>query len=210
MLDIIPNWHPILVHFTVAFISSLGLLQVALWLKPKSEKLPELFFMQQILMVVSTISVVLTVFTGWLAFNSVAHDTPSHLAMTDHRNWALGTAGVFLVSSFIYFIRPNMRTSLVGVLLIASASLVAITGFKGGEVVYRYGLGVMSLPEVSAGGGDGHDHEHGGSEAGTMEDGHGGHESMEPKNEEHGDHQHGNKPDVSKIKKTHKNDGHSH
>jgi hypothetical protein len=48
--------------------------------------------------------------------------------------------------------------------------LVAVTGFKGGEVVYRYGLGVMSLPEVSEASKNGDGHEHGSSAAIEMED----------------------------------------
>ncbi|MBL4882244.1 MAG: hypothetical protein JKX82_13200 [Oleispira sp.] len=188
MLDIIPNWHPILVHFTVSFISSLGVLQLIIWLKIAEKKQSDILFMQKTLMVISTLSLLVTLFTGWLAFNSVAHDSPSHMAMTDHRNWALTTAAVFLLSVIIYFLRPSLRSNLVGVLLVISSSLVAVTGFKGGEVVYRYGLGVMSLPQVSEAskdGDDGHDHEHG-----------------EPMTE---------LPFENKLKmKPHLNDGHSH
>jgi len=122
------------------------------------------------------------------------------MAMTDHRNWAVTTAAVFLSGAILYFVRPSLRGSLVGVLMIASASLVAITGFKGGEVVYRYGLGVMSLPQVSEAsknGGDGHDHEHGSSSAAKTDDGHGGH---------------GNEIAIEKKEtpKPHLSDGHAH
>mgnify|MGYP007012665457 CR=1 FL=1 len=201
MLEIIPNWHPIFVHFSVAFISLLGALQLVIWFKSSSDKINELLFMQKALIVITSFFVLLTVYTGWLAFNSVAHDTPSHMAMSDHRNWAITTAAVFLLGAILYFIRPSLRGSLVGVLMIASSSLVAITGFKGGEVVYRYGLGVMSLPQVSEAaknGGDGHDHEHGsGSMPAEAEDGHGGH---------------GNELAIEKKAeaKPHLNDGHAH
>ncbi len=43
--------------------------------------------------------------------------------------------------------------------LILSTGLLALTAWKGGELVYRYGLGVMSLPQVAQGA-EGHDHEH--------------------------------------------------
>lgn len=174
MIEIIPNWHPILVHFTIAFITSLGVLQLFLWFKVASTHQTELLFMQKTLMVVSTLSVLLTVFTGWLAYNSVNHDTPSHLAMTDHRNWALATALVFLLSAVIYVFKSNLRKSLVGGLLVICMVLVAVTGFKGGEIVYRYGLGVMSLPQSS---GDGHDHKHGDGESHGMKE-RSGHQDM--------------------------------
>ena len=207
MLEVIPNWHPIFVHFSVAFISSLGILQLVIWLKGGGAKQNELQFMQKVLMIITSLSVLATVFTGWQAFNTVAHDTPSHMAMTDHRNWAMTTAIVFLVGAILYFVRPSLRGSLVGVLMIASSSLVAVTGFKGGEVVYRYGLGVMSLPQVSEAsknGGDGHDHEHGGHNAEVVSS-----ESMEA-DDGHGGHRNEMAIEEKPTSKPHLNDGHAH
>jgi uncharacterized membrane protein len=200
MLEIIPNWHPIFVHFSVAFISLLGALQVVIWFKSSSDKIKELLFMQKALMVITSFFVLLTVYTGWLAFNSVQHDSPSHMAMTDHRNWAVSTAVVFLMSAVIYFIRSSLRSSLVGVLLIMSTLLVGVTGYKGGEIVYRYGLGVMSLPQVSESAGDGHDHEHGSSN--TENSGHDGHKEGAIDVED--------PTKQNKKEKPHLNDGHAH
>jgi hypothetical protein len=117
--------------------------------------------------------------------------------MSDHRNWALSTAAVFIISAILYFIQPNLRRSLVGILLVISASLVAVTGFKGGEVVYRYGLGIMSLPQVSEASKNGDGHDHGGSTPTEMEGAHEGHskEAMIEKN---------------MTPKPHLDDGHSH
>jgi len=199
MLEIIPNWHPIFVHFTVTFITVIAILQLVIWLRPKSENMNSMLWLQNILMIITSVSVLVTLFTGWGAYNSVAHDTPSHLAMTDHKNWAFITATVFLLAAILYFVKSHWRQSVVGMLLIASGALVGVTGFKGGEVVYRYGLGVMTLPQVSAsadGSGDGHDHEHGGPAMGasTMkEDGHGSHDG-----------------EVEVTSKPHMKDGHAH
>ncbi|MBL4850981.1 MAG: hypothetical protein JKY90_01690, partial [Gammaproteobacteria bacterium] len=53
------------------------------------------------------------------------------------------------------------------VLCIAIAGAVlASTAWHGGEVVYRYGIGVISLPKVE---GDGHDHAHGAADQNTQE-----------------------------------------
>jgi len=200
MLEIIPNWHPIFVHFTVTFITVIAILQLVIWLRPKSENMDSMLWLQKILMIITCVSVLVTLFTGWGAYNSVAHDAPSHMAMTDHKNWAFTTATVFLLAAILYFVKSDWRQSVVGMLLIASGALVGVTGFKGGEVVYRYGLGVMSLPQVSAsadGSGDGHDHEHGAPAKGasTMkEDGHG----------------HGAKVEITPEPKPHLNDGHAH
>ena len=219
MLEIIPNWHPIFVHFTVTFITVMAILQLVIWFKPQSEHMVSMLLVQKVLMIITSVTVLVTLFTGWGAYNSVAHDTPSHMAMTDHKNWAFTTASVFLLAAILYFVNADRRKSVVGLLLVASGALVGVTGFKGGEVVYRYGLGVMSLPQVSAsadGSGDGHDHEHGAPAEGvsTMEeDGHGSH-STEAKTETkpHVDdgHGHGAKFEVMSKPKPHLNDGHAH
>ena len=45
------------------------------------------------------------------------------------------------------------------VAMVISGTVLMSTAWHGGELVYRYGLGVMSLPKAE---GDGHDHSHGG------------------------------------------------
>ena len=42
-------------------------------------------------------------------------------------------------------------------LLVIGLGLLGVTGWHGGELVYRHGLGVMSLPVAE---GEGHDHVH--------------------------------------------------
>jgi len=43
--------------------------------------------------------------------------------------------------------------------MVVAGSILASTAWRGSELVYRYGLGVMSLPKSE---GDGHNHAHGG------------------------------------------------
>ncbi len=121
------------------------------------------------------------------------------MAMTDHKNWAFTTATVFLLAAILFFVKAGWRQSVVGILLVASGALVGVTGFKGGELVYRYGLGVMSLPQVNAsadGRDDGHDHQHG--EA--LE------KSINMRIDEHDSHQ----PDIKMKHKPHGEPGHAH
>ncbi len=157
--EIIPNWHPILVHFTIGLLGISALLYLAsLILKRET-----LLIAGRWNLWLGALITVGTVATGFYAYATVAHDALSHAAMTDHKNWALMTAGIFVALALWSVLKQRTAKTaspvFIGALLIAS-SLLAITGFKGGEVVYRHGTGVMRMPEVHGDGG--HDtHEHG-------------------------------------------------
>lgn len=152
MIEIIPNWHPIFVHFTVALLSvSLGLYIVAAAIGSEQLRLVAKWNLW-----IGSAVTLLTVAAGWYAFNTVAHDDPSHAAMTEHRNWALVTVAV-LIPVLIWSVAAERKAKRLGwgflALFVVAGGLLASTAWHGGEVVYRYGLGVISLPQTDA-----HDH----------------------------------------------------
>lgn len=150
MPEIIPNWHPIGVHFTIALLSLAAMLYLAApWLKSQALREQALIVARWNLLFGAGFAVV-TAILGWFAFNSVTHDTPSHAAMVTHRNWALAALTLFLLAAGWVLWRPpypKPRPVFAGLLLVAWATL-AVAGWHGGEVVFRYGIGVKSLPKV--------------------------------------------------------------
>jgi len=161
MFEIIPNWHPIFVHFTVALLSlSVGLVVVTPFVKSPLKE--QWRIVARWALWFGAGFTIITGITGLYAYNTVAHDTPSHLAMTDHRNWAVVTITLFLALAVWSIVRvrkdKNLGKSFV-VCMVIAGSVLGSTAWHGGEVVYRYGLGVMSLPKAE---GDGHNHSHGG------------------------------------------------
>lgn len=161
MIDMNPNWHPFLVHFTIGLLLvSAGLFLLARAFAARKWS-AELLTAARWCLWLGALATLGTVAAGFYAYFTVAHDTASHAAMTDHRNWALPTAAAFAALALWSWRKrrhdavPN-STFLV-VIALAAAALV-VTGYKGGEIVYRYGLGVTALPEAE---GDGHDHSHG-------------------------------------------------
>lgn len=182
-IEIIPNWHPIFVHFTVGVLSVAVMLHAGAFVL----KNPTMLLVGRWNLWIGTAFTVLTVATGLLAYYTVAHDGPSHEAMTLHRNWALGTAAFFALLTLwsLWRHRGAKRVHpLFLLLLMIGGGLVGLTGYLGAEVVYRHGIGVISLPEIHGDGGHGtHEHRAGtGHHEEMMEDDH--HEEMDAHHEE--------------------------
>lgn len=159
MIEIIPNWHPIFVHFSVALL--LVATVILGWsLAIKRAKASDTGVVTgRTMLWLGLVALVATVLAGLQAYYSVGHDAPSHAAMTNHRNWGLASLAAFLLAgAFCWSGRSTSFKARDLLLLLASSTLLIVTAYKGGELVYRYGLGVQSLPEVT---GDGHDHDHG-------------------------------------------------
>lgn len=164
MFQILPNWHPIFVHFSVALLSIAALLHLASHFVSKPALADQWAIVARWNLWIGVGLTLLTVAAGWYAYNTVDHDTPSHAAMTVHRNWAMVTFAVFLgIAAWEYYLHRHAKGKswLFTGLLLAAAALLLSTAWHGGELVYRYGLGVKSLPKVE---GEGHAHEHGNGE----------------------------------------------
>jgi len=170
MIEIIPNWHPVFVHFTVALLSIAVILFIVVRFVSDEKMRRQWEIVAQWNLWLGAIITVLTVAMGVVAYNSVAHDTPSHAAMTEHRNLALVTTVLFLCLAVWSALRARAGQGINTVILLGllvAGGLLMSTAWHGGEVVYRYGLGVMSLPKT-----DNHGHASGKHEHAGAEDGH--------------------------------------
>jgi len=161
MIEIIPNWHPVFVHFAIGLLTISALFHIVSVINSKSTNYYQFENVANWNLWIGTLLALVTVVAGWLAYNSVDHDTPSHLAMKDHRNWAMATTGVFLVVAVWSFSRARKSVPIgwaLTLLIVIATGLLATTGWKGGELVYRHGLGVMSLPDKGEHDHASHDH----------------------------------------------------
>ncbi len=154
-----PNWHPIAVHFVIAFLLTSPVLLLLASLGPERMRWRRsLQAAGDWMLALGVVAAVLAVAAGLQAYYTVAHDGPSHAAMTDHRNFAFAT--IALLGAFAvwrYATRSSAPSKLFAVLFFAATLLPATTAWKGGRLVYHHGLGVASLPSAE---GEGHDHEH--------------------------------------------------
>lgn len=149
-MEIIPNWHPAFVHFTVALLTVSTLLFLVSKLATNWRLEDQWLATAYWNLWIGTILSVGTALAGWYAFNTVEHDTESHKVMLEHRTYALSALGVFVVLAVwaIFQYRSEKRPSAIFVIAaLLGWGLVMTTAWHGGELVYRHGLGVQSLPK---------------------------------------------------------------
>lgn len=146
MPDIVPNWHPAAVHFPIALGMTAALLLLAARLKPAHVGWS---VTARLLLLLAAIGAVLASALGWHAFGTVEHDAAGHAAMLRHRDWALSTtlllAGLALWDGWRQRAGQPVHGALLPGMLLVSGAL-SVTGWLGGEMVYRHGVGVVAAP----------------------------------------------------------------
>jgi uncharacterized membrane protein len=159
MFSQLTYWHPIFVHFTVALWSAAFLFYfLSLFAADDSRYKHQWLTVGRWNLWLGMAMTLLTLGAGWVAYNSVNHDTPSHLLMQDHRSWALSTASLFVLLtlwSLWLFAKGREEPKRFVLLMFLAVGLLGTTGWYGGELVYRHGLAVMSMPNP-----DEHDRDH--------------------------------------------------
>jgi uncharacterized membrane protein len=159
--EILPNWHPFFVHFTIALISVGSVLYIVSNSFPTHSKWgKDILLVSVWSLVLAGGFTVLTLIAGIHAYLTVGHDGSSHMAMADHRNWGVGTSVLLFISLFFLKFSSLHSTAwwFTSLILIALLSSVMITGYKGSHLVYKFGLGVQSLP-TSLGSHEDHHHD---------------------------------------------------
>ncbi|MCH2547384.1 MAG: DUF2231 domain-containing protein [Alphaproteobacteria bacterium] len=154
MPEIIPNWHPILVHFTFAllFLSPFAFLIAQFG---KDQPWGKTFLIAgRVSLWTGVLITPLTLWAGFGAMEQAHHQISSQVDhyIHDHRNWAIATAASFALLALwaaINWRRGAKEGWLFVILALLALTPLTTTGYKGGELVYRHGVGVMSSSESS-------------------------------------------------------------
>lgn len=161
MIEIIPNWHPLFVHFTLGLLLTSAALFALGGTISAGPFGPQATITARWTLWIGAGFAVVTVAAGYRAYYTVEHDDPAHAAMLIHLKWAWVALALFLAAAGLAW-RERMRARGAGAVLAtviaAGTGALLVTGYLGAENVYRHGLGVMRLPVAE---GPGHEHGHG-------------------------------------------------
>ncbi len=153
MIEIIPNWHPVFVHFTVAlFTVSAIFFTLAKFVK--NWRIEDQWLAMGYWSLWSGVLFTLgTVLAGWLAFKTVTNDATSYAVLIQHRMFAYTTLGLYTLIALwaVAVFRSKRQPSAMFVLIIIlSSGVLFTTVWYGDELVYRHGLGVLASPSAES------------------------------------------------------------
>lgn len=178
--QIIPNLHPAVVHFPIALTIVAFIFGLAARLFRQSASSTSLAAAGSYILILAAVSAVAAVGFGWLAFNSpMNHDDAGHAAMLLHRAWAIPTAAGLVLVAIWHSLKSRQDSPMSIPVLVCLAGLslsVATTAWLGGEVVYRHGIGVLSLPASGGHNHAGHHHGEASESAIPAQGNHSGHQ----------------------------------
>src|ERR1700693_2156895 len=143
-----PGWHPMVVHFPLALVVTAALFLVAARLLRQERHAATLATVGTWNLCVGAIAALCALATGLAAVLDLHVGLAARQAISLHVKWAIFTT-LALVLLAVWRGAGSAQQSrpswiFMGMLLAATAALI-VTGYRGGQNVYRYGVGVHTV-----------------------------------------------------------------
>jgi uncharacterized membrane protein len=145
MLTLQPGWHPVIVHFPLALIITATVCLTLAASRPLQRHGGTLALVGTWNLCMGAVMLFIALGTGLAAALDLHVGAAAHAAITAHVKSAILTTLLVLLAALWrgLGVAPTARPSALFTLLLwlAAASLV-VTGYRGGQNVYRYAIGV--------------------------------------------------------------------
>jgi len=144
-MTLIPGWHPIVVHFPLALVVTGALLLTAARVLRQERHVATLATVGTWNLCLGALAAIIALGTGLAAVLDLHVGVAAHQAISTHLKWAIFTtlALVLLAVWRGAGSAPQSRPSWIFMLVLLAVTAALIeTGYRGGQNVYRYGIGV--------------------------------------------------------------------
>ena len=152
-MTLLPGWHPIVVHFPLALVSSAVLLLLAARLLRQERLAATLATVGTWNLCLGALAALFAIGTGLAAALHLDVSPAAHHAISLHVRWAMFTT-LALVLLAVWRGAGNAQESrpswIMMIVLLGAFAALVVTGYRGGPNVYRYGVGVRISAESGA------------------------------------------------------------
>ncbi len=142
----VPGWHPLVVHFPLGLVITSTALLWAARLRSLARHAATLNIVGTWNLCLGTLAAFFALATGLAAVLDLHVGAAAHLAISLHLKWAiLSTLMLVLLSVWrgAGSAQESQASWLFLAVLLAACASLAVTGYRGGQNVYRYGVGVQ-------------------------------------------------------------------
>ena len=167
-LDAATNIHPLFVHFPLALWPTAFLFLLLGAIRGSKQALHT----GRLLLYLASLAAIVTATSGWLAANSMGHDSSGHDVVHVHRNWMIAATALSLASAAVAFAtrrtpRPLATWGIIALLAVTLA-VATLGADRGALLVFKYGMGTSISATQAQGSGSSHErtpsHGHGGDD----------------------------------------------
>ena len=146
-MTLLPGWHPLVVHFPLALVVTATPLLLAARLVRRESYAAALATVGTWNLCLGAVAALLALATGLAAVIGLHGGVAVHQAISVHLKWAIFTT-LALVLLAVWRGAGSAQASrpswIFMMLLLAATAALIVTGYHGGQNVYRYGIGVQS------------------------------------------------------------------
>ena len=152
-MTILPGWHPIVVHFPLGLVVTGALLLLAARILRQERHAATLATVGTWNLCLGAFAALVALATGLAATLHLQVGPAAHQAISLHMRWAMFTTLALLLLAVwrgAGSAQESRPSWIFIVILLAATAALVVTGYRGGQNVYRHGVGVAGPADSAA------------------------------------------------------------